>query len=123
MKTLNEIKKGLECCTPVWAGNHWKSCNSNCPYIGLADSCRGQLVYDALAYIQQLEAKEPRWISVKERLPRTDEQVLLITNQGAYRIGKYSYTGREMAVWFRCGKSVVTCGYWMPLPEPPKEEL
>lgn len=57
MKTPEEIKKGLECCTPVWTGDHWKSCNSNCLYIGLADSCRGQLMYDALAYIQQLESK------------------------------------------------------------------
>lgn len=55
MKTPEEIKKGLECCTPRWVDNHWKSCSSKCPYITLSASCRGQLVYDALAYIQQLE--------------------------------------------------------------------
>lgn len=55
MKTPEEIKNGLECCTPRWVANHWKSCSSKCPYITLSASCRGQLVYDALAYIQQLE--------------------------------------------------------------------
>lgn len=60
-----------------------------------------------------------QWISVKERVPRTDEQVLLITGQGAYRVGRFSYIGRERAVWFRCGKSVIPCRYWMPLPELP----
>lgn len=55
MKTPDEIKKGLECCTPRWVSNHWKSCSSKCPYITLSASCRGQLVYDSLTYIQQLE--------------------------------------------------------------------
>lgn len=55
MKTPEEIKKGLECCTPGWVANHWKSCSSKCPYITLSASCRGQLVYDSLTYIQQLE--------------------------------------------------------------------
>lgn len=55
MKTPDEIKKGLECCTPGWVANHWKSCSSKCPYITLSASCRGQLVYDSLTYIQQLE--------------------------------------------------------------------
>lgn len=34
MKTPEEIKKGLECCTPVWTGNHWKTCDPKCPYLG-----------------------------------------------------------------------------------------
>lgn len=55
MKTPEEIKYGLECCTPKWMGNLWKACSRKCPYITLAASCRGQLAYDALVYIQQLE--------------------------------------------------------------------
>lgn len=65
---------------------------------------------------------ENNWISVKERLPRTDEGVLVYTNQGAYRVGRFSYVGAQGAVWFRTGKSVIPCRCWMPLPEPPKEE-
>lgn len=121
MKTPDEIKKGLECCTPVWAGNHWKTCNSNCPYIGLADSCRGQLVYDALAYIQQLEAKIPQWISVEERLPEEADEVLVFCRNGettwtnlAHRVGKQ---------WWRVGVPMQCVTHWMPLPEPPKGEV
>lgn len=55
MKTPDEIKKGLECCMPRWVANHWKSCSIKCPYITLSASCRGQLVYDSLTYIHQLE--------------------------------------------------------------------
>ena len=93
-RTPEEIKKGLECCTPGWVANHWKSCSSKCPYITLSASCRGQLVYDALAYIQQLEnqigeltekvaqleAAQPKWFSVKEKLPENDDNYLVFTS-------------------------------------------
>lgn len=56
MKTPDEIKRGLECCKPVWIDNHWKTCDSKCPYIKIAGKeCMVQLYEDALAYIQQLE--------------------------------------------------------------------
>jgi hypothetical protein len=73
MKTPEEIKKGLECCMPRWVANHWKSCSSKCPYIELSAQCRGTLLYDALTYIQQLEAQVPKWIDVEERLPTLED--------------------------------------------------
>lgn len=55
-RTPEEIKKGLECCKPVWVDNHWKSCNTKCPYIDdVRGFCREMLMVDALTYIQQLE--------------------------------------------------------------------
>ena len=55
-RTPEEIRKGLECCKPVWVDNHWKTCDVKCPYIeNVGEFCRTQLVADALAYIQQLE--------------------------------------------------------------------
>lgn len=74
MKTPDEIKKWLECCTHV-------TCNG-CPYD--EDGCAtSQQIIDALEYIQQLEhqigeltekvaqleAAQPKWISVDERPP------------------------------------------------------
>lgn len=74
MKTPDEIKKWLECCTHV-------TCNG-CPYD--EDGCAtSQQIIDALEYIQQLErrigeltenvaqleAALPKWISVEDRLP------------------------------------------------------
>ena len=57
MKTPEEIKKGLECCTPVWKGNHWKTCDVECPYAAEMVDCRTMLDHDALALIQQLQAE------------------------------------------------------------------
>ena len=55
-RTPEEIKKGLECCKPVWVDTHLKTCDVECPYIeDVGGFCREQLMVEALAYIQQLE--------------------------------------------------------------------
>lgn len=57
-RTPEEIKRGLKCCKPVWVDNHWKTCDTKCPYIDdVGGFCRAQLMADAhaLALIQQLE--------------------------------------------------------------------
>jgi len=89
VKKPEEIKKGLECC------NTFNDC-LNCPYDKADGSwaCTVERNADALAYIQQLEANQPKWISVKERLPKNEELVLIAT--------KWSLMGmRGMAV--SCG--------------------
>lgn len=117
MKTPDEIKKGLKCCRGGELG-----C-SECPYDGECHLPFGNdPEVDALAYIQQLEAQAPRWISVKERLPEKKQRVMVYTVQGTYRIGVFSFVGDKGAVWFKCDKSCITVTHWMPLPEPPKEE-
>ena len=56
MRTPDEIKKGLECCTPKYEAYRWKTCEPKCPYSAdIGVECRIQLMTDALAYIQQLE--------------------------------------------------------------------
>ena len=146
MKTPDEIKKWLECCTHV-------TCNG-CPYD--EDGCAtSQQIIDALEYIQQLEyrigeltemvakleAAQPKWISVKERLPEPNTTVLLIAHgwesQLVY-IGKLEKVESERSwltglvskasEWTVYGFSylkepIVT--HWMPLtsmPEPPEED-
>ena len=64
MRTPEEIKKGLEICRGKCTGN-----KPHCPYDKYVNGCEDALNRDALAYIQQLEAQQPRWISVGERLP------------------------------------------------------
>lgn len=59
------------------------------------------------------------WISVKDRLPDTNEYVLVATRSknGAQNIDKgYVIDGR----WAHRGTAEVT--HWMPLPELPEEE-
>ena len=63
--------------------------------------------------------EEEGWVNVKDELPEEDTDVLVWNNLGmeiaAYTTNPvkrwYSYTGQEVFV-----------KYWMPLPEPPKEE-
>lgn len=74
-------------------------------------------------YIQQLEAKVPRWISVEERLPDVNVDVVLIIprNDGpCIRVGWLRESGR----WWAAGQGLVPYDvtHWMPLPEPPKED-
>lgn len=121
-KTPDEIKNGLVSCISV--GKCW----TECPYFtgeALPFTCIRALSADALAIIQQLEAKVPRWISTEERLPEPLTDVVVIVRHGdgwQYTIG---YVLNEE--WHRTGGSrhfyyggKIT--HWIPLPEPPKEE-
>lgn len=79
MKTPEEIKNGLECCSmPGCKGE-------DCPY-NLDDPCHFTMHEDALAYIHQLETQSakdinvPGWISTKDRLPDISDIVLVTAN-------------------------------------------
>ena len=107
MKTPEEIKKGLEICIAD------KSCR-DCPYNN--GNCDMQLERDALAYIQQLEAQQPRWISVKEREPKNMQRALVYSPAGN-RIASGVYT----EVGFITQALIGEITHWMEIPEPPKE--
>lgn len=148
MKTPDEIKKGLLICSGGFG-----DC-AECPYHQIPAACM-KLSQDALAYIHQLEnhigeltekvaqleAAQPKWISVEERLPELNTTVLLIAHgwesQLVY-IGKLEKVESEeswltglvskASEWTVYGFSylrepIVT--HWMPLPsmpEPQKED-
>lgn len=93
MKTPDEIKKGLESCgADECHGDH-----VGCPYQPSA-LCIMEVCCDALAYIQQLEnhigdltekvaqieAAQPRWISVNDRLPDNEVDVLVCVTRKHY---------------------------------------
>ena len=112
-KTPDEIKKGLACCADASPG----ACG-RCPYVNdCEDFGACKLPRDALAYINQLEARVPKWISVKDRLPESYETVI-ISREDCHEacIG-----------WLIDGSWSVPKGvhvtHWMQLPELPKEEL
>ena len=141
MKKPEEIKKGLECCTDS-DGCYW---DNGCPY-GANKECSCDLKADALAYIQQLEAQVPRWISVEERLPEGEDPVLILVKEtehyGLHKEKSKVYYCQYLAYWDDeewyttwcngCRKITDTANepnaddyevtHWMPLPEPPKEE-
>lgn len=59
-KKPEEIKKGLECCRPIWKRDHFKTCDSACPYVNEGHFCRTMLYSDALAMIRQHEAEKAK---------------------------------------------------------------
>lgn len=81
-----------------------------------------ELSESLLDHIRQLEAKAPRWISVKERLPNIRECVIICSGNGGpaegCMNGDGTWTQYRWSAKFK--KEEVT--HWMPLPEPPKED-
>lgn len=150
-RTPDEIKKGLECCI---ANNGRAVCGKcpysrdGGPYLG----CMYINSKDTLAYIQQLERERdaavercivadedyadlywetkrmetaaPKWISVKERLPRAFYSVLVYIPEEApmptVHEGYMTDNGRWISTVYVREFEKVT--HWMPLPEPPKED-
>ena len=64
------------------------------------------------------------WISVKDRLPEKDQKVVFYNySYDAVYAGRFNYIGVRGTIWFRVGKTSYSGNYWMPLPEPPKEDF
>ena len=119
MKTHEEIKKGLEACIEDEChGQH-----QSCPYKD-DELCMMHICGDALAYITQLEARVPKWISVKDRMPEIGTVVLGYAKQNPFSAYEVMHVrnlgnGFEMIRYHEYASSVT---HWMPLTEPPKEE-
>ena len=131
MKMPDEIKKGLECCAKVSP----EACY-HCPYMIDCETfgSAGNHSRDALAYINQLESRATKWISVKDRLPNASTYVLALTAPGALSVGEnvivadYIHPKREghgvfvIAYTPYADQYILPVTHWMPLPEMPKEE-
>ena len=111
MQTPEEIKKGLECCIQ----NSEEACYL-CPYMIDCETFdnAGNHSRDALAYINQLEARVPKWISVKDRLPEDDDDVLIFSNERVIFVGCYKNGQWISYSLYAIYGNVVT--HWMPLP-------
>ena len=127
MKTPDEIKKGLECCTHA-------TCNG-CPYA--EDGCTSNREkIDALEYIQQLERyfgelaeyaaqleeEQPKWISVEERLPDAGEKVMVCGVKNGIQVGAFSGItryGKNRRWWWK-KNTILEVTHWMPLPDAPE---
>lgn len=112
MRTSKKIRNGLECCKNG-------ECE-DCRYlIGSGSwSCVGRLIKDVFAYVEQLEAQQLRWISVKERLPDKCGYYL-VACEGEDIPHVLYFRGKTWAV---SQSHYHVPEYWMEIPKPSKEE-
>ena len=136
MKTPDVVKinKGLKCCKNA-------DCDP-CPYYsyhGTIAECLTALASDTMAYITQLEQRLasagktcPEWISVKDRMPEPNTDVLVIAHGWKDRsiyIGRLEkvesqeswltgITNKESdwKIWGFCYLVEPIVTHWMPLP-------
>ena len=128
MKTPDEIKKALECCSEI-------SVCSECPYynkLNFGGECVEIKSIDALNYIRQLEnhigeltekvaqleAAQPKWISVEERLPDAGGKVMVCGVKNGMQIGAFSgiiRPGKNRRWWWK-KNTILEVTHWMPIP-------
>lgn len=75
-------------------------------------------------YVKGYADGKGEWISVEERLPEVDTNVLVITASGSFKVARCNiYKNGTLVLWATndgLGERAIT--HWMPLPEPPKGE-
>ena len=136
MKIPEEIKKALRICS----GKLLDYCDA-CNYCNWSSdcACNSRMCADALEYIQQLEthigeltekvaqleAAQPKWISVEERSPERGVYFVRCihnyTDNDEYECYKVAiYLNKEYR-WIDVG-NLLKVTHWMPIPELPKED-
>lgn len=100
----------------------------NCRYNGVSDCNRPDglcemfdAVWDALDYIQELEPKALKWVSVKNRLPDKEPMLCLVVSNGNLYVSHWHWS--DDGTWFFTdGEYDCNVMYWAEIPELPKEE-
>ena len=76
---------------------------------------------DVADTIEALEAAQPKWISVKEKLPENDDNYLVFTSdKNVAEIATYYGDGEWLTHDLTNLTPLVT--HWMPLPVPPRSD-
>ena len=100
----------------------------NCRYNGVSDCNRPDglcemfdAVWDALDYIQELEPKALKWVSVKDRLPDKESMLCLVVSNGDLYVSHWHWSGGG-AWFFTDGEYDCNVTHWAKAPELPEEE-
>ena len=88
--------------------------------IGMIEDNHGSN-YDS-AIRMAIDALEPQWIPVSERLPDVGQKVLASTNKTCFTQVFKGTSGASNSSWWWEKKTIKHIVAWCPLPEPYKEE-
>lgn len=72
------------------------------------------------AWADEAARAQPRWVSVEERLPSPEVEVLVFTRDRLIGVDKFFGTIFGQPTFSQRGAKRIT--HWMPLPEPPEDE-
>ena len=112
MKTPDKIKKGLACCAKA----SLEECD-HCPYGNDCDIFEACNLYrDALAYINQLEARVHGWINIHDIEPADNTFAAVLVRNSE----NWGFSTFKIAAWVD-GKWIGICfpwevTHWIPLP-------
>ena len=117
MRTVKEIKDVLDRCI-----SDDKPCSS-CVYdkFEAFKFCIDMMLIDTRNCICELEAKVPKWVSVKDRLPDKESMLCLVVSNGDLYVSHWHWSGG--GPWFFTdGEYDCNVTHWAKAPELPKEE-
>lgn len=81
---------------------------------------------DAEIIISEVDKAHPKWIPVKEQLPKYGTPVLAYGSRSGIFVAKYerARTEWDRDYWWKLNSSIHVCNptHWMPLPMPPAEK-
>ena len=77
-----------------------------------------EMIYELENNIESVDVQPNRWISVEERLPQDNKNVLVYMRYSGISLASYVPFLQTWVDSESCGLDVT---HWRPLPEPPKE--
>ena len=121
MRDYESTSKALRCCRLTSE----RGC-AECPFSLNSNEKCANLLPNAADAIEELQAQIPRWISVEERLPETDDFVIVavLDERGdtPYQYTDFGWYLDAARCWIVNAEQRRDITHWMPLPEPPKED-
>ena len=108
------IKCAMEHCT---RRKGRMKCNPFCPYFHV-EQCWLEVMRDAIALIERLEAQVPRWISVEERQPSAFVSVMVhMTDAGDFPAVREGFRVSDNVYLVPALAETHPVDYWMEMPE------